>query len=283
LEGIVNPSLLGALPLYWQNVPYSDVNCLALNLYEDSPDLTNLIAPFPIIGINGNPFSGNTFISGLFGTDDSLNHFFQEGIMQNVSGFTIDSTYEIRFHQTVVRNNNALDKSGSWAVYIDTVLVGITQATNTNEAIGSTTLLWESRTISFTAKSNTHFIKFLPMDDDNNHISSLTDTLGALRMGIDSIGFISATGIGLQETNNKIDFDLIPNPNQGSFELRLKGEINKPIFLYITDVYGKHIETKEIINNTTEFENTSLCDGLYFYSLRQGVEEVSIGKFLIVK
>jgi hypothetical protein len=48
LDGIVSgPS---CLPYNWQNVPYTNVNCLALNLYEDSPDLTNINAPGPLNG-----------------------------------------------------------------------------------------------------------------------------------------------------------------------------------------------------------------------------------------
>jgi hypothetical protein len=79
LDGVVNgPS---CLPNNWQNVPYTDVNCLALNLYEDSPDLTNINAPGPLNGTNGNPYSGSTFISGQFGTANNPNHFWQEGIM----------------------------------------------------------------------------------------------------------------------------------------------------------------------------------------------------------
>ena len=281
LEGIVNPGLLGVLPLNWLNVPYNDVNCVALNPSEDSPDLTSLTAPFPIIGISGNPFSGNTFISGIFGTDDPSNHFFQEGIMQNISGFTIENAYTIRFYQTVVKNDVALDKSGSWAVYIDTVLAGITSPTHSNEPYGSITLPWEARTISFSASATSHVIKFLPMDDDTNYISSTTDTLGALRMGIDSIAFVVSTNLNEQFWGN--NFSLSPNPNTGNFNLHYNGILNKATMLYITDVYGKIIDSKEILNTTTTYENTSLLSGLYFYSLRQGNEEVGRGKFVVVK
>jgi hypothetical protein len=228
LDGVVNgPS---CLPNNWQNVPYTDVNCLALNLYEDSPDLTNVNAPGPLNGTNGNPYSGATFISGQFGTANNPNHFWQEGIMQPVSGFTIENSYIIRFYQTVVRNNNALDKSGSWAVYIDTMLAGITAPTYNNELVGSISLPWEARSITFTARANTHIIKFLPMDDDTNYISSTIDTLGGLRMGIDSISFVIPTSLNEKMIND--DFRLFPNPNNGTFNLLCPVNSNFSLVIY---------------------------------------------------
>jgi hypothetical protein len=95
-----------------------------------------------------------------------------------------------------------------------------------------------------------------------------------------SVTLIDETGIEEQKQNN---FTLFPNPNKGNFKLQYYGIINKKTTLYITDVYGKFIDTKEILNTTTDYENTSLLSGLYFYSLSRGNEEVGRGKFLIVK
>ena len=84
---------------------------------------------------------------------------------------------------------------------------------------------------------------------------------------------------------NKInkDFTIHPNPNTGSFKLQYQGNIYKKTWLFITDINGKLIDTKEIVSTTTTYENTSLLSGLYFYSLRQGNEEVGRGKFVVVK
>jgi hypothetical protein len=280
LDGIVNgPS---CLPYYWQNVPRSDVNCLAINPGEDTPDLTDINGPGNLSGVKGNPFSGTTFISGLFETVAIVsNNFWHEGIMQTVSGFTIENSYTIRFHQTVVKNNNVLDNSGSWAVYVDTVLVGATAPTYSNEPFGSNSLPWEARSITFTARATNHLIKFLPMDDDSNWVFSNTDTLGALRMGIDSIGFVIPTSLNEQKFNG--GFKVFPNPNDGSFKLQYNGIINKPLLLSITDVYGKVLDTIEVSNSFTNYENPSLIPGMYFYTVKQGYEEVGRGKFLVLK
>jgi len=95
-----------------------------------------------------------------------------------------------------------------------------------------------------------------------------------------SVTLIDETGIDEQ---NKNSFSLFPNPNSGTFRLQYKGIIVKPLILKITDVYGKLIDTKEIFNTNTDYENISLNNGLYFYTIWQGVVEVGRGKFLIVK
>ncbi|HRG60307.1 MAG TPA: T9SS type A sorting domain-containing protein [Bacteroidia bacterium] len=260
LDGIVNgPS---CLPTDWQNVPYTDVNCLALNLYEDSPDLTDINGPGPLNGTKGNPFSGTTFISGQFGTGNNTNHFWQEGIMQTVTGFTIEETYTIRFHQTVTRNLNALDKSGSWAVYIDTVLAGITDPTYSNEPVGSLTQRWEARSITFTARATTHLIKFLPMDDDTNYISSTIDTLGALRMGLDSIAFVIPTSLNEQKVNG--GFSLFPNPNNGTFSVLCYGNSNFNLVIYDNKGAKVYEEVSKPNQSVLNIDISNSPKGLYY-------------------
>jgi hypothetical protein len=138
---------------------------------------------------------------------------------------------------------------------------------------------WELRTISFVASATSHLIKFLPMDDDTNNFSSLTDTTGALRMGIDSIGLEVLTSLN-EQTNNK--FSLFPNPNNGNFQLQFKSFIDKPIKLSITDLYGELIDEMIITNEFTNYENINLKSGIYFYNLRQGIEELGKGKIMVM-
>lgn len=274
LDGIVNGS--SCLPTNWLNVPDGDPNCMCIA--GDTPDLTSVNGPGWIaVGSIGNPFSGNTFISGLFVNGTS--YFSQEGIMQTVSGFTIGIEYSIRFRQTVVKQSNTLDNSGSWAVYIDTVLAGITVPTYSNEPFSSFSMPWEFRTVGFTATQSAHLIKFLPMDDDTNNFISFNDTAGALRMGIDSIGLEVLTSIS-EQTHNK--FSLFPNPNNGKFRLQFKSFIDKPMKLTITDLYGELIDEMIMTNSLTNYENINLKNGIYFYSLRQGSEEIGNGKIMVM-
>ncbi len=180
------------LPPHWQNVPATDVNCQATTAIagRDSPDLTDTTGPLAGAGIMGNPYSGVTFVSGLYG--GFAGDFFQEGIMQTVSGFEVATTYTISFYQSVVKQLNANDESGAWAVYIDTVLAGITTPTYSTANYNSISFIWELRNIVFTATATSHLIKFLPVDDDAN--TSL-NSFDALRMGIDAISLTDPNAI----------------------------------------------------------------------------------------
>ncbi|MDO8640039.1 MAG: hypothetical protein Q7R33_00680, partial [Nitrosarchaeum sp.] len=93
LDGIVTGA--GVLPANWQNVPFTDTNCLASSAGWDSPDLTDISGPSASTGILGNPYSGLTFVSGMYGGTFGPfpNNFWQEGIMQNVLGFNINQVY----------------------------------------------------------------------------------------------------------------------------------------------------------------------------------------------
>ncbi len=210
LEGTI--SGVSTLPPNWQNVPFTDVNCQANLIGMDSPDLTDITGPDVGAGILGNPYSGSTFMSGLYG-GNPFTEFFQEGIMQNVSGLEIGQTYTISFHQAVIKQVNALDGSGSWAVYIDSVLAGITIPTFSNAPYDTISFNWELRSITYTATATSHLIKFLPVDDDTNTDLTFFDITGAVRMGIDAISPAIALKINLNS-------DAIPNiftPNNDGF------------------------------------------------------------------
>ncbi|NEQ49036.1 MAG: gliding motility-associated C-terminal domain-containing protein [Leptolyngbya sp. SIO3F4] len=173
------------LPWNWQTVPATDpISEATTPGIHDTPDLTSLNGPVVSVGISGKPNTHPTFVSGL----KSIQH--HEGIMQTVSGFIPGDIYYIRFFQTVVKQWNTLDQSGSWAVYMDTSLIGISTPSVSYLAYDEDDLQWEERNLSFVATKVSHTIKFIPQDDDSNYNAStisIRDTLGALRMGIDDI------------------------------------------------------------------------------------------------
>ncbi len=181
----------GNLPTDWQNVPFTDVNCQASNVGVDTPDVTDETGPAAQNGVMGNPYSGSTFVSALFG-GQAQGSFYHEGIMQEVSGFTVGNCYTVNFYQTVVKQllTDYLDTTGAWSVYLDDDFIGTTAPTTSNEPYASTSMPWEFRTLSFVASATTHTIKFLPADDDPDQL--IDNPLGGLRMGIDSI-YIGST------------------------------------------------------------------------------------------
>jgi hypothetical protein len=75
----------------------------------------------------------------------------------------------------------------------------------------------------------------------------------------------------------------VPNPSNGNFVISTNGVLNSQTTLKITDVCGKQIDEIAIVNATTNYENTSLSNGLYFYTIRSKDEELQRGKFLIAK
>ncbi len=184
-QSFINPDLDGTIasntaPTGWQQIPFTDPNSNAISLAASESDITGTSGPNTPIGVNGTPYSGNTFVSGIHSRD------YCEGIMQTVNGFNIDQRYTINFYQAVVKQTAHFDTSGSWAVYIDNTLAGVTTPTSSQAPSKSNNFTWEASCISFTATSNTHTIKFLPQDDDNSLFSS-SSLNGKLRMGIDSI------------------------------------------------------------------------------------------------
>jgi OOP family OmpA-OmpF porin len=94
-----------------------------------------------------------------------------------------------------------------------------------------------------------------------------------------SVTLIEETGLVNKKLN---DFSIFPNPNYGTFKLLLKGTLTKSYILSITDLYGNQLDNIEIINSTTEYENARLKNGLYFYTIRQGIEELGRGKFMVI-
>jgi|GEM_PF-4115315 len=185
------------LPAGWETVPVGDPVSVASNTnIGDTPDLTNLSQPGIDDGVGGIAFSGSSFISGLR-MSSAVN--FHEGIQQTVSGFQVGQNYTIEFYQAVVKQVFALDNTGSWSVYMDTDLLGVSAISTSTLNFDDINLEWELRSVDFIASAASHTFKFLPTDDDFNDSSSLTDEQAGLRMGIDQISIIQ---------NEIIDCDL---------------------------------------------------------------------------
>lgn len=193
-QGFVNGDLNGVVqtsvaPTNWLQIPFTDPVSLSTFAPGGTSDVTSMTGPAAFAGINGNPYSGTTFVTGLHASDGT--DFWHEGIMQTLNGLSPGTTYTIHFYQAVVKQSNCLDPSGSWMVAMDNTQIGVTAPTFSAAIFNSTSFIWESRSLSFTATATSHMIKFLPLDDDPN-ILCINGTDG-LRMGIDSITLSIAT------------------------------------------------------------------------------------------
>lgn len=94
-----------------------------------------------------------------------------------------------------------------------------------------------------------------------------------------SVMLIDETGMEEQKHNK---FSLYPNPNNGCFRLQYDGTLMRTTILRMTDIFGNQLDQIEIINSMTEYEKTRLTSGLYFYTIRQGSEELVRGKFMVI-
>ncbi len=177
-----------SVPSGWTQIPDTDPNCQATGPAQATVDVVDPTGPSLTGGVAGNPFAGSTFCSALH-SSDGASLLWHEGIEQTLTGFTIGQSYEISFYQTVVKQQNSIDESGSWSVYVDGTLIGTSAVSTSTLAFDDINLQWDCRTVSFTASATTHTIQFLAQDDDANLLNDPGDPTGALRMGIDQVSF----------------------------------------------------------------------------------------------
>jgi hypothetical protein len=257
LEGVAAPSVA---PPFWDMVPHTDPVCLATASFGASPDLCDLEGPTGAAGIMGNPYSGNTFVSGL--RSASTTSFWHEGIQQEVDGLTPGQTYGIGFYQTVVKQSFFLDSTGGWAVYMDTTLIGVSEMTISQEPVISTNMPWEYRSVLFTATAASHVFKFLPADDDDDD----TSDYGKLRMGIDSIYMYPAHTMAIGE-DALVIHGVHPVPNDGRFTVS-HGSGGIPDAIEVMDLRGRvvHME-RPVMAERTVIDASFLNNGIYFVYL----------------
>jgi hypothetical protein len=266
LEGIITGD--SNLPPNWDKVPDTDPVCLAPVEFAATPDLTSLTLPEPAAGIIGNPYSGNTFISGLFGYGFTTNTVYDEGIMQTVSGFIPDVSYTIVFHQAVVKQFNCLDSSGSWAVFIDTTWAGTSAPTFSAAPYNSTSFIWDTRSITFVATETTHTIKFLPRDDDSNWNGEATVRMGIDCIRINPFSVLSSacdTLAGTDDNEFENSLTIFPNPFAGSLNIQSTG--NKLCEFILYDLTARKI-AEQSFTNSLEINTAQLANGIYIYEVR---------------
>ncbi|HTL82610.1 MAG TPA: T9SS type A sorting domain-containing protein [Bacteroidia bacterium] len=243
----------------WQNVPFDDPVCLADVLGRDSPDMTSHDEPDADYGICGDPHSGKSFVSGTRSINPGDD--FQEGIMQEVDDLVQGAEYGITFWQAVVKQRNLLDKSGSWAVYIDSALAGVAKFSHSNLPYNATNLDWDERTINFIATKESHWIKFLPVDDDSIEYS-FDDEDAGLRMGIDDISLSPVSKLNVSFTNGPLAGIILVNNKCG-----------KELSLEVFSSNGDSVMTiSQVGKNETGVDLTSLPAGNYFLVFSNGKE-----------
>ena len=86
---------------------------------------------------------------------------------------------------------------------------------------------------------------------------------------------------GIDE-NTIPSFNIIPNPNTGSFNLELGKGFNGKLYLFITNTLGQMLYKKQIFATESQLINlNSLDDGIYFLNIRN--ENLNITKRLLIQ
>ncbi len=259
LDGVIVS--LSSLPSSWSAVPSGFIFSIATTPgVTDTPDLSDGSGPAGFLGIFGFPYSGSTYLSGSHAKDSVQDIAWQEGIQQEVSGFVVGNTYSINFHQSVDANTNVFDQSGSWAVYADNELIGVSEPSFSSISHLNKNLEWEARSISFVPGKSAYIIRFLPYDDDDDLQVSSSNYSGALRMAIDSI-YISKQVIKMPNvfTPNNDGFNDVFVP------LEFKEIENASVEIY--DRWGQKVFSSSDLNQGWDGKfNSSQCSpGTYYW------------------
>lgn len=176
------------VPSGWSIVPFDAPFSEATTAGAANGDIVDTAGPQLAGGIFGAPHSGSSFVGGAHTTVATV--VTQEGIEQTVSGFTVGQDYSFSFFQANVGTSNGRDTEGSWRVYANGVLVGTTIPTTGtlayNDPEKATSLLWEERSITFTADAESVTLSFLAYDADGD-----ISPQNGVYMGIDSFSGIA--------------------------------------------------------------------------------------------
>jgi hypothetical protein len=131
---------------------------------------------------------------------------------------------------------------------------------------------WTSTTNSTTASPGTLNSGNYLSKDSLSFIISSGDSITAVFVG---------KGIGIKELSVKsYDISLHPNPNNGSFILKINGEIKNGELL-ITNSFGQKVHHQKVNPGTNTINTTNLVQGFYHYILTENKLRVNTGKLLI--
>lgn len=186
LDGTVSTA---ALPTDWEKVPFDVSYSEASSDNGTNGDVVSASGPNVAGGIFGLAHSGTTFFGGAHSL--IAGNTLQEGIQQTLIGFTVGQQYTFSFYQANVGTTGSRDTEGSWRVYADGSLISTTVPTATSlawdDAAKATDLVWEQRTVTFTAAAESITLSFLAYDQDG-----VIGSQGGAYMGIDTFSEITA-------------------------------------------------------------------------------------------
>lgn len=266
LNGDLNGTVgISATPTNWAQVADTDPVSQASAAISATSDVTSTTGPLAG-NIVVNPYSGGTCVTGLH--LDNGSYMYHEGIQQTVAGLTIGAQYRISFWQTVSKQSNVTESTGSWTVYGNSTLLGTSAPTTSALPYGSTSRVWEKRYITFTANTASITFKFLPLDDDPN----ILNTEG-VRMAIDSVELDPYNPLPIE----LISFQAVHADGMVQLTWATQSETNNDYFTIEKSTDGIHFEelkrvagagNSNCLLNYAEVDNNP-GTGVCYYRLKQ--------------
>ncbi|OGU60419.1 MAG: hypothetical protein A2X64_05885 [Ignavibacteria bacterium GWF2_33_9] len=103
----------------------------------------------------------------------------------------------------------------------------------------------------------------------------------------DPNGFLYKRTIDEQDLTDYLKCEIIPNPNNGVFELKINGDERGTLYIEIFDINGKLVShssfTKNSIDFRTQLSLYNISNGTYNYKISNDVQLLFTGKFVINK
>ena len=86
-------------------------------------------------------------------------------------------------------------------------------------------------------------------------------------------------------TQNQLDnlISIFPNPNNGTFSVKMDKAIAKNAQLAIYDVEGKVVHQQQLTNQQTDITTQNLASGVYIINIQLSENEMVKHKLVIVK
>ncbi|MFZ2896980.1 MAG: T9SS type A sorting domain-containing protein [Saprospiraceae bacterium] len=173
-----------------------------------------------------------------------------------------------------MKTSQSLDTSGSWMVIVDDSIIGITTPTVSQEPFNSTSFVWEFRNLTFKASDDSHTIKFLPLDDDIDLLSSPSNINGSLYMGID---YINIEPIDITSVKENQPFDevmIFPNPTKGLLNINTNTESIDGI-LTVFSISGAELTTRKVKKSNIQIDLSGYENGIYFVRIEMNHKTIT--------
>ena len=271
-------------------IPWKGVTTNSTDYYNACATVASGVSiPWGTSGSGGHFSSARTgnACAGLWAIDGYGSNYREYLQVKLDSTLEIDSCYFIQFYCNLVDIcYYSINKMGA---YLSNTAVGTVSSGSvlnfTPQIISHTfltdTLHWMQVAGYYKSSGGEKYITIGNFDADipadTLHMSGGTYS-GAYYMiddvTVKKISGCDTVGVGIQEYNNEISFNLYPNPATTSLTLALsKGEGIATII--ITDVFGKEIKQSQTENKTTDIDISNLQNGIYLITV---TDKKSLGK-----